>query len=53
MAFIDFTNPNACKWYQAKLAELIDLGVDAFKVLTGFPGAESLSSLLTVEGNHI
>lgn len=32
MAFVDFTNPAACKWYQGKLAALIDLGVDVFKV---------------------
>ncbi|KAL1954425.1 hypothetical protein VTO42DRAFT_1195 [Malbranchea cinnamomea] len=31
MAFVDFTNPNACKWYQRKLEALIDLGVDCFK----------------------
>ncbi|KAF5376081.1 hypothetical protein D9615_007735 [Tricholomella constricta] len=31
MAIIDFTNPNACKWYQSKLEALIDLGVDCFK----------------------
>lgn len=32
MAFIDFTNPAACKWYQSKLEGLIALGVDSFKV---------------------
>lgn len=32
MAFVDFTNPAACKWYQSKLADLVDLGVDVFKV---------------------
>lgn len=32
MAFIDFTNPGACKWYQSKLEALMDLGVDCFKV---------------------
>ncbi|EOO00370.1 putative family 31 glycosyl alpha-glucosidase protein [Phaeoacremonium minimum UCRPA7] len=31
MAFVDFTNPAACKWYQGKLKALIDLGVDSFK----------------------
>ncbi|RPB15513.1 hypothetical protein P167DRAFT_518728 [Morchella conica CCBAS932] len=31
MAFVDFTNPAACKWYQSKLADLVDLGVDVFK----------------------
>ncbi|TFK71573.1 hypothetical protein BDN72DRAFT_433791 [Pluteus cervinus] len=31
MAFIDFTNPEACKWYQSKLIKLLDLGVDCFK----------------------
>ncbi|KNZ79151.1 Alpha-xylosidase [Termitomyces sp. J132] len=32
MAIIDFTNPAACEWYQAKLEALIDLGIDCFKV---------------------
>ena len=31
MAFVDFTNPNACKWYQEKLSHLLDMGVDCFK----------------------
>ena len=31
MALVDFTNPAACEWYQSKLAELLDMGVDCFK----------------------
>ncbi|KAL2795161.1 glycosyl hydrolases family 31-domain-containing protein [Aspergillus keveii] len=31
MGFVDFTNPDACKWYQGKLQALIDMGVDSFK----------------------
>ncbi|MEW5817064.1 MAG: alpha-xylosidase, partial [Spirochaetota bacterium] len=31
VAFVDFTNPQACAWYQAKLRELLDMGVDTFK----------------------
>ena len=31
MAIVDFTNPDACKWYQEKLAALVDMGVDCFK----------------------
>lgn len=31
MALVDFTNPEACKWYKSKLAELLDMGVDCFK----------------------
>ncbi|PFH49978.1 glycoside hydrolase family 31 protein [Amanita thiersii Skay4041] len=31
MAFVDFTNPEACKWYQSKLQKLLDMGVDCFK----------------------
>ncbi|ANW98578.1 alpha-xylosidase [Thermoclostridium stercorarium subsp. thermolacticum DSM 2910] len=31
MALIDFTNPDACKWYQEKLKALLDMGVDCFK----------------------
>ncbi len=29
---VDVTNPEACKWYEAKLDALVDLGVDTFKV---------------------
>jgi alpha-D-xyloside xylohydrolase len=28
---VDFTNPDACKWFQSKLEHLLDLGVDTFK----------------------
>ncbi|GAE92002.1 alpha-xylosidase [Gracilibacillus boraciitolerans JCM 21714] len=31
MGIVDFTNPDACKWFQAKLKVLLDMGVDAFK----------------------
>ncbi|WP_119070242.1 alpha-xylosidase [Aggregatilinea lenta] len=31
MGFVDFTNPDACAWYAAKLEALLDMGVDAFK----------------------
>ncbi len=31
MAIVDFTNPEACKWYQSKLSKLLDMGVDCFK----------------------
>lgn len=31
MALVDFTNPAACRWFQDKLAKLIDMGVDCFK----------------------
>ena len=31
MAVVDFTNPEACKWYQSKLKALLDDGVDCFK----------------------
>ena len=31
MAIVDFTNPEACKWYSKKLKELIKMGVDCFK----------------------
>lgn len=31
MAIVDLTNPEARKWYQNKLAELMDMGVDCFK----------------------
>lgn len=31
MAFVDFTNPEAYNWYQEKLKQLLELGVDAFK----------------------
>ena len=31
MAIVDFTNPDACKWYSSKLVKLCEMGVDAFK----------------------
>jgi len=31
MGIVDFTNPDACKWYNDKLRALIDMGVDSFK----------------------
>ena len=31
MAIVDFTNPEACKWFQDKLEILMDMGVDCFK----------------------
>ncbi len=30
-SFIDFTNPDACKWFKAKLKKLLDMGIDSFK----------------------
>ena len=31
MGIVDFTNPNACKWFQSKLRALLEMGVDSFK----------------------
>ncbi len=31
MGLVDFTNPDACAWYQSKLKALLDMGVDCFK----------------------
>lgn len=31
MALVDFTNPQAVIWYQDKLKQLLDMGVDTFK----------------------
>lgn len=31
LAIVDFTNPDAVSWYQEKLEQLLDLGVDCFK----------------------
>lgn len=31
MAIVDFTNPDATRWYQGKLETLMDQGVDCFK----------------------
>ena len=31
MGIVDFTNPDACKWYAGYLRKLVDMGVDSFK----------------------
>lgn len=31
MGIVDFTNPEACRWYQDKLRTLLAMGVDCFK----------------------
>lgn len=31
IGFVDFTNPDACAWYQDKLRALVKMGADAFK----------------------
>ncbi len=31
MGFVDFTNPDACKWFADHLKALVDMGVDSFK----------------------
>ena len=31
MGIVDFTNPEACQWYNSHLQRLIDMGVDCFK----------------------
>ncbi|WP_163538637.1 alpha-xylosidase [Gracilibacillus sp. YIM 98692] len=31
MGIVDFTNPDACSWFQEKLKGLLDMGVDSFK----------------------
>ncbi|ENH98479.1 alpha-glucosidase [Gracilibacillus halophilus YIM-C55.5] len=31
MGIVDFTNPDACRWFQGHLQSLIDMGVDSFK----------------------
>ena len=31
MAIVDFTNPDACKWFSEKLTEILKTGVDAIK----------------------
>ncbi len=31
LAIVDFTNPDACRWYASKLEALMDMGVDCFK----------------------
>ena len=31
MGIVDFTNPDACHWFAAKLHALLDMGVDSFK----------------------
>ena len=51
MGLVDFTNPDAYKWYQSKLRALVEMGVDCFKTdfgeriptdVTYFDGSDSL-----------
>ena len=51
MGLVDFTNPDAYKWYQNKLRRLLEMGVDCFKTDFGeriptdvkyFDGSDSL-----------
>ena len=51
MGLVDFTNPDAYKWYQNKLRSLLEMGVDCFKTDFGeriptdvkyFDGSDSL-----------
>jgi alpha-D-xyloside xylohydrolase len=35
MAYVDFTNPEAARWFQNKLRPLLRMGVDAFKTDAG------------------
>jgi alpha-D-xyloside xylohydrolase len=35
MAYVDFTNPEATRWFQDKLRPLLRMGVDAFKTDSG------------------
>ena len=65
MALVDFTNPEACKWYSGKLKELMDMGVDCFKTDFGeriptkdvkyFNGAdpERMHNYYTFMYNHV
>ena len=31
MGIVDFTNPEACRWFRDKLGEILDMGVDCLK----------------------
>jgi len=31
MGIVDFSNPDAYKWFQKKLSDLVDIGIDSFK----------------------
>ena len=51
MGLVDFTNPDAYKWYQSKLRALVKMGVDCFKTdfgeriptdVTYFDGSDSV-----------
>ena len=45
MGLVDFTNPDAVKWYTDKLRTVLDCGVDCFK--TDFGERESRLTLFT------
>lgn len=49
MAYVDFTNPAATKWYQEQLRRLVHLGVDCFK--TDF-GEEIATDVAYFDGSN-
>lgn len=50
MAVVDFTNPDACKWYASKLATLLDMGVDGLK--TDFGERIPHNDVTYFDGSH-
>ncbi len=50
MGIVDFTNPDACKWYASKLQRLLDMGVDCFK--TDFGERIPQEGVVWYDGSH-
>ena len=49
MGIVDFTNPDACAWFCAKLKALLDIGVDCFK--TDFGERIPVKDVLFADGS--
>ncbi len=48
MAIVDFTNPEATKWYQGYLKKLVAMGVDSSRPISVSASRPKASSIMTV-----
>lgn len=53
VAFVDFTNPEACEWYKSKLRPLLEMGVDTFKTDFGESAPEDAVYYSGADGHQM